>query len=67
MGNLFPMPTNRHQQQADDRKFRDAALLLAWEQCLRENGLQGAIGCAHLAMDAAEALVAERRNHGKQP
>jgi hypothetical protein len=55
------MPATKRQQQADDRKFRDAAILLAFEQCLRENGLQGAIGCAHLAHEAADAFMAERR------
>jgi hypothetical protein len=58
------MPATNRQQQADDRKFRDAAILLAFEQCLKENGLQGAIGCAHLAVDAADELLAQRNSNG---
>lgn len=67
-GKVLPMPTTNRQQQADDKKFREAAILLAWQQCLKEHGLQGAMGCAHLAVDAADRLVAERRNsNGRQP
>lgn len=59
------MPATTRQQQADDRKFRDAAILLAFEQCLKERGLQGAMGCASLAIDAADELLA-KRNERKQ-
>ena len=59
--------TNRHQQ-VDDKKFRDAAILLAFEQCLKEHGLKGAIGCTSLAVDAAEELLAKRNErNGRQP
>lgn len=34
---------------------------LAWAKCLGENGLQGAIGCAHLAREAADAAFKEAR------
>jgi hypothetical protein len=54
------MPATNRQQQIDDRKFRDAAILLAFEQCLREFGVKGAIGCTSLAVDAAEELLAKR-------
>lgn len=51
-----------------DEQVRDQAALIAWEQCLKENGLTGAIGCAHLALDAADAFMAERnRRFGEQP
>ena len=46
---------------AAEQKFWDAAFAEAWEQCLRERGLQGAIGYAHLAREAADAALAERR------
>lgn len=55
------MPSTKRQQQNSEARFRDAAILLAWKQCLQENGLKGAMGCAHLAVDAAKTLVAERR------
>jgi hypothetical protein len=61
------MPATKRQQQTSEARFRDNAILLAWKQCLKENGLQGAMGCAHIAVDAANALVAERRKvEGKQ-
>jgi hypothetical protein len=47
------------QSPAEDT-VRDQAALIAWEQCLKENGLSGAIGCAHLAIEAADAFMAER-------
>lgn len=50
------MDSNTTRTDAD--LLREAAKL-AWEQCLRENGLTGAMGCAHLAVDAARAFVAE--------
>lgn len=58
----------RRQQDSTEQRVRDEAALLAWKQCLKENGLEGAIGCAHLAFEAAEAFIAERRKtrEGKQ-
>lgn len=44
-----------------EQRFWDAAFADAWEQCLREHGLKGSIGCAHLAREAADAALAERR------
>lgn len=61
------MPATKRQQQSAEDKVRDAAALIAWEQCLKENGLRGAIGCAHLVFDAADAFVAQRRNQGRKP
>lgn len=60
LGNVFPMPATNRQQQADDKRFRDEAILRAFEQCLRERGLAGAIGCTSLAVDAADELLAKR-------
>jgi hypothetical protein len=54
------MPTTKRHQQADDRKFRDAAILLFAAQCLKDRGLEGAIGCASLAVDFADELLAKR-------
>lgn len=42
--------------------FWDERFAQAWEQCLREHGLKGAIGCAHLCREAADAALTERRN-----
>lgn len=64
------MPTNPATAalSAKERALRDEAALLAWRQCLTENGLQGAIGCAHLAWDAADAFMEQRRQRiGRQP
>jgi hypothetical protein len=44
----------------DEQTFWDERFAQAWEQCLKENGLIGAVGCAHLARDAADAALAER-------
>lgn len=55
-------PTRSH----DDKQFRDAAILLAFEQCLREFGVKGAMGCTSLARDAADELLA-KRNERSQP
>lgn len=54
---------------AAEQKFWDAAFTAAWDRCLQENGLEGAIGCAHLAAEAANAALAERRTSqkGEQP
>jgi len=60
------MPATKRQQQSDDKKFRDAAILLFAEQCLKERGLEGAIGCGSLAVDFADDLLA-KRNERKQP
>lgn len=54
-----------NQLTAADQQFRDAAILLAFEQCLRERGLQGAIGCGSLAVDAANDLLAKRNERVK--
>lgn len=62
--NVLHMDSNQAPLPAD--RFRDEAILLAWQQCLRENGLTGAMGCAHIAVDAADELVAQRGNNGKQ-
>ena len=53
-------------QPTADTEFRDAAMLLAFEQCLREFGVKGAMGCTSLARDAADELLA-KRNEVKQP
>lgn len=51
-----------------EQTFWDERFAQAWEQCLKENGLLGAAGCAHLARDAADAALTERRNStGRQP
>jgi len=55
------MPATNRQQQNAESRIREEAALIAWRQCVEENGLQGAIGCAHLAWDAAEAFINERR------
>jgi hypothetical protein len=53
---------------ANDQGFLREAALIAWKQCLRENGLMGAMGCAHLAPEAAKAFVAEfNKSLGEQP
>jgi hypothetical protein len=44
-----------------DQAFHNELFQLAWAQCLKENGLQGAIGCAHLAREAADAAFKEAR------
>lgn len=51
-----------------EQLFWDERFAQAWEQCLKENGLLGAAGCAHLAADAASAALAERqKSMGAQP
>lgn len=55
------MPATKRQQQSREEAVRVEAALLAWKQCLEENGLQGAMGCAHLAWEAAEAFIEQRR------
>lgn len=45
-----------------EQTFWEERFAQAWEQCLRENGLQGAIGCAHLCREAADAALTERNN-----
>ena len=55
-----PQPT------ADDRKFRDKAIRLFVKQCLKQRGIDGAPGCASLAVDFADELLA-KRNEVKQP
>lgn len=47
---------------ADQQSFWDERFAQAWDQCLKEHGLSGAIGCAHLCRDAADAALAERVN-----
>jgi len=63
------MPATNRQQKNTEQKLLQEAALLAWKQCLKENGLEGAIGCAHLAVEAGRAFVAELRNEParKQP
>ncbi len=57
-----------NQPTATDQALLREAALLAWGQCLRENGLHGAMGCAHLAVDAGHAFVAEfNKRFGEQP
>lgn len=56
------MPATKRQQQATDAKLRRDAVLLAWKQCLAEHGLKGAMGCAHLAVEAGNKLADELRN-----
>lgn len=53
------MPINY--RKATEQKFWDAAFAAAWDRCLSEFGLKGAIKCAHLAAEAADAALAERR------
>lgn len=55
------MPTN-HRRPAAEQKFWDDQFSRAWEQCLREMGLVGAIGCAHVAREAADKALIERTN-----
>jgi hypothetical protein len=55
------MPATNRQQKNAETRLRDEAALIAWRQCLEENGLQGAIGCAHLAHEAADAFIEQRR------
>ncbi len=50
-----------------EQPFWEAAFLEAFRQCLREHGLQGAIGCAHLCREAADAALTERRISEQQP
>jgi hypothetical protein len=60
------MPTNTRTEA--EQTFWDERFAQAWEQCLKENGLLGAIGCAHLCRDAADAAESERRKSaGSQP
>lgn len=56
------MPRTDQQQTFWEKSFAQA-----WEQCLRENGLRGAIGCAHLCREAADAALIERNNSEQQP
>lgn len=52
----------------DEQTFWDERFAQAWEQCLKENGLLGSIGCAHIARDAADAALIERQKSvGAQP
>lgn len=50
-----------------EQLFWDERFAQAWDQCLKENGLFGAAGCAHLARDAADAALTERRNSQAKP
>jgi hypothetical protein len=66
------MPATNRQQQTTEQKLLQEAALIAWKQCLEENGLEGAMGCAHLAAEAGRAFVRELlhpepRNEVKQP
>lgn len=51
---------------AKERALLDEAALVAWKQCLEENGLEGAMGCAHLAWDAADAFIEQRRQRASR-
>jgi hypothetical protein len=58
--NVLHMPATKRQQQTDSTKFRDAAILAFAKQCLKELGSKGAMGCASLAVDWADELLAKR-------
>lgn len=45
-----------------EQRFWDEAFLVAWDRCIEENGLHGAIGCAHLAKEGADQALRERRD-----
>lgn len=62
----MPANPNTAARSAKEQSLMDEAALLAWKQCLEENGLQGAPGCAHLAWDAADAFIEQRRQRNGQ-
>lgn len=61
------MPTNHRTaaRSAKEQTFWDDRFGQAWNQCLAQHGLEGAIGCAHLCREAADAALVERRNSAR--
>lgn len=50
---------------ATEQKFWDAAFLASWTDCIKQHELRGAMYCASLARDAADAALAKRRESSK--
>jgi hypothetical protein len=46
---------------ADEQIFWDERFREAWQHCLKELGLKGAMGCVSIARDAADSALAQRR------